>query len=440
MKTPRYKGYAFSNKPNLAAHDLIALQAAAEGMVLLKNTNQTLPMNKIKKVALFGKTSYNFIAGGTGSGEVNYKHAVSLQEGLEKAGYKIEPALEKFYTAFIDSVKSATKEDKKHALDFINEITISRNEVEQHAQKTDIAIITIGRNAGEGWDRKENDYFLLSEAEIKLVKEVSEVYHASGKKVIVVLNTGGVIETESWKNYPDAIVLAWQSGQQGGTALAQILKGEVNPSGKLAVSFPVKYADVPSSTTFPGEPADDPINSFYNDGIYVGYRYYDSFKVKPSYEFGYGLSYTDFGYSDLKVTFDENTMKATINVIVKNTGKKAGKEVVQIYLSAPNDQIEKPVQELKGFAKTRLLKPGESEMLTFELDGRLLASFWSGISSWVADAGKYTVKVGASSQDVRATADFILNTSKVVEKVNFVMQPNNFVKEISINDKDSVTN
>ena len=436
QKTPRFKGYAYTNKPDLEAHNQVALQAAAEGMVLLKNDGQTLPLSrKAKRIALFGKTSYNFIAGGTGSGEVNYKHAVSLQEGLETAGYRVAPQLETFYTAFIDSVKAQAKENKKHALDFIDEIAVTKAQIETQAKQTDLAIITIGRNAGEGWDRKEDDYFKLSANEVELIKNVCDIYHAAKKKVVVILNIGGVIETASWKSMPDAILLAWQSGQQGGTAVAGILKGTYNPSGKLAVSFPVNYADVPSAKSFPGEPVNDPINSYYTDGIYVGYRYYDSFNVAPSYEFGYGLSYTSFDYTNFKVDVNENPLKVTASITVTNTGKRAGKEIVELYLTAPTDEIEKPAQELKGFAKTRMLKPGESQTLTFELDGRLLASFWSGISSWVADKGTYTLKAGASSRNIKATQVFSLNKQHIVEQVNFILQPNAFVDEISSSNK-----
>lgn len=436
MRTPRFKGYAFSNQPDLAAHAAVARQAATEAVVLLKNEKNALPFKKEKKVALFGKTSYRFIAGGTGSGEVNYKHAVSLKEGLEKAGYKPLKSLENIYEKFIDSVIVNSKEEnKKQVLDFMTEMPVEESVIREQVKNSDVAIITIGRNAGEGWDRKENDYFVLSEAEQALIRNVSNAYRQAGKKTIVILNIGGVIETASWKSEPDAILLAWQTGQEGGDAIADLLRGKVSPSGKLAVTFPVKYADVPSAKSFPGEPVNDPINSFYDEGIYVGYRYYDTFGVQPSYEFGYGLSYTDFEYSGLKLSSNRFDGTMTVQVTVRNAGKAAGKEVVELYLSAPDQEIEKPEQELKAFGKTRLLKPGESETLTFTLDARALASFWSGRSAWVADAGEYKVKVGSSSRDIRANAVFTLDKPMVVEEVNYVMQPDRFVKELSIKDK-----
>ena len=256
----------------------------------------------------------------------------------------------------------------------------------------------------------------ITQIELDLVRDVSEVFHAANKKVIVILNVGGVWETASWRDYPDAILLAWHPGQEGGSALANIITGKVNPSGKLPDSFPLKYEDVPSADSFPGIPADDPVNSFYSEGIYVGYRYYDSFDVPVAYPFGYGMSYTTFAYSDLKLSSDTFSSKLEVSATIKNTGAVAGKEIVQLYLSAPQEALEKPEQELVGFAKTKLLQPGESQQLHFELDGRSLASFWSGISAWVADKGAYEVRVGASSKDIRLKASFTLPQDIVVEK------------------------
>ncbi len=193
----------------------------------------------------------------------------------------------------------------------------------------------------------------------------------------------------------------------------------------------MKYEDVPSATTFPGLPVEEPVNSFYTDGIYVGYRYYDSFNVPTAYEFGYGMSYTTFDYSNLKLSSTSFSSKMKVTVTVKNTGKVAGKEVAQLYLAAPSTEIEKPVQELKGFAKTKLLKPGESQQLSFELDERSLASFWSGISAWVADKGDYEVRIGASSKDIKLKVLFNLQKDIVVEEVHDVLYPNFMMKEIS---------
>lgn len=265
------------------------------------------------------------------------------------------------------------------------------------------------------------------------MQSVCEIYHNAGKKVVVVLNVGGVCETSSWRDHPDAILLAWQPGQEGGHAVADILKGKINPSGKLPDTFPLKYEDVPSAASFPGEPADNPVNSFYTEGIYVGYRYYDTFAKPAAYDFGYGLSYTTFEYSDLtlsSVNFDK-TLQVTVTV--RNSGKTAGKEVVQLYLAAPQQKMEKPVQELKGFAKTRLLQPGESQRITFTLDPHALASFQSGVSAWVAEAGSYEARIGASCKDIRLKASFNLAEPIMVEKVNDILYPNFNMQELCRN-------
>lgn len=431
VQTPRFKGYRYTNNPNLTAHALTALKAAEEGIILLSNKNKCLPLKKKNRVALFGKTSYSFIPGGTGSGEVNYNYTASLNETLKQSGFKVNASLESYYMHFADSLRTAAKEDNKHAVDFAKEPVLSLETIRSQTAQSDVAIVTLGRNAGEGWDRKEQDYFLLSNAEKNLVEEVCKSCHEQGKKVIVVLNIGSVIETTSWKELPDAILLAWQSGQKGADALAEIIRGNITPSGKLPVTFPEKYSDVPSATTFPGEPAADPINSFYNEGIYVGYRYYDSFNVTPSYAFGYGLSYTNFKYSNLQLNFDESALTLKGKVTLTNVGHYNGKEVVQVYLSAPTDNIERPEQELEAFVKTKELKPGESETVCFELHGRSLSSFWNDSSEWVADKGIYQIKVGASSKDIRLQGSFTLKQQHVIEKDHYVLQPNYEVKELS---------
>ncbi|MDP4238500.1 MAG: glycoside hydrolase family 3 C-terminal domain-containing protein [Bacteroidota bacterium] len=435
LRTPRYKGYAYSNKPNLEAHREISKNAATEGIVLLKNDKNALPFNNVKSVALFGKTSYRYIAGGTGSGEVNYQYATTINESFEKNGFKVAKPLEAIYKQFIDTVtKKVTKENPKFVVDFHAELPLGKEQVAAQVKKTDIAIITIGRNGGEGWERKLTE-FNLTDTEKQLIKDVSEAYHAAGKKAIVVLNIGGVVATADWRDYPDAILLAWQTGQEGANAMVDILKGKVNPSGKLPMSFPMSYSDVPSAKTFPGEPADNPVNAVYNEGIYVGYRYYDTFKVPTAYEFGYGLSYTQFQYSNIQLSGKEFNNEMTVKLTVKNTGKTAGKEAVELYLHAPNVEIEKPSQELKAFAKTGLLKPGESQEITLKLDTRSLASFWTNISSWVAEKGTYEVRIGASSKDIRLTSSFTLPQTVIVEKVHQVLYPNRPVTDLTVANK-----
>jgi len=456
LSSPSMKGFTPSLKPDLKAHARIARQAAGEGIVLLKNDNQTLPIRKNKKFALFGKISYHLIPFGTGSGSVrSYKYAVSVNEGLQAAGFKVIPEMETAYVALIEKIKrenlvppffdtpkhrkdngikgdQAPPHFKERLVAFSKEPSISVADILKYESKSDIAVITLGRSAGENY---ENGYLPISQVELDLVKNVSAVFHAAGKKVVVVLNVGGVWETASWRDYADAILLAWQPGQEGGHAVADIITGAVNPSGKLPDSFPMKYEDVPSASTFPGKPVEEPVNSFYKEGIYVGYRYYDSFNVPTAYEFGFGMSYTKFEYSDLKLSSTEFSSPIKVTVTVKNTGKVAGKEVAQLYLSAPDMEIEKPVQELKGFAKTKLLKPGESQQLSFELNERSLASFQSGISAWVADKGNYQIRIGASCQDIRIKGKFKLQKDIIVEKVHDVLYPNFMMKEMSRNNK-----
>ena len=432
MKTPHFRAYSFTNKPDLVAHALVSKNAASEGMVLLKNDNAALPFKNIKKVALFGKTSYRFIAGGTGSGEVNYEKAVTIKESFANNGFDVAKELEDVYINFIDTITKTAKNNRKDKflVDFHSELALDKSQILAQVQNSDIAIITIGRNAGEGSDRKVVD-FSLTTTEKQLIKDVSDAFHAANKKVIVVLNIGGVIATADWRNDPDAILLAWQSGQEGANAILDILKGKVNPSGKLTMSFPMAYSDVPSSKTFPGDPEINPINALYNEGIYVGYRFYETFKVPTAYEFGYGLSYTKFDYSNIQLSSTTFKNEIVAKVTVKNIGKTEGKEIVQLYLNAPNVEIEKPVQELKAFVKTRSLKPGESQELTFVLNPRSLASFWTGISSWVAEKGQYEVRIGSSSNDIRLKANFDLPSTVVVEKEHPVLYPNRKLKELT---------
>ncbi|MBC7778121.1 MAG: glycoside hydrolase family 3 C-terminal domain-containing protein [Phycisphaerae bacterium] len=433
LQTPTFKGYKASNKPDLTAHAQVARAAATEGMVLLKNEKNTLPIAKdAKKIAAFGNTSYDIITGGTGSGDVNEAYSVSLEAGLKNAGYTLDAGLQNAYSQYIVQAKAA-RPPKKTFFELqapIAEMTLNSAVIAEQAKSADFAIVTIGRNAGEFQDRKLEGDFYLTAAENELLKNVSELFHKAGKKVVVILNTGGVVEVASWRDQADAILLAWQGGQETGNAIADILTGKANPSGKLATTFPVDYPDAPSSKNFPGLPAEMPTEITYEDGIYVGYRYFDSFGVKPAYEFGYGLSYSKFEYKNLKINTKQFSKKLTATVEVVNTGKIAGKEVVQVYLSAPSKKLDKPTQELRAFAKTKLLKPGEKQTLSFTLEARDLASFDPAVSAWVAEAGSYTLKVAASSRDTRQTAQFSLAKDMTVEKTNKVLAPQGKINEL----------
>lgn len=445
LQTPRFKGYKFSNKPDLKSNADVTRQTATEGMVLLKNESSALPLaSDIKKIAVFGNTSYEIITGGTGSGDVNEAYSVSLVEGLRNAGYTLNQNLMDLYESYLKAVKEGKSRSRGMFMGEIPvpELVVYKDLATSMANVADAAIITIGRNSGEGFDRKaEKGDFYLTDTEIDVIKTVSDAFHSKNKKVVVILNIGGVIETASWKNYPDAILLAWQGGQETGNSIADVILGKVNPSGKLASTFPVEYDDVPSAKNFPGkvigqaaqqQGEQDMISSFmrphasevtYEEGIYVGYRYYNTFNVPVSYEFGYGLSYTKFEYSNLKLSSGTFSKSLTVSVDVKNTGKVAGKEVVQLYLAAPAGRLHKPESELKGFAKTNLLQPGEIQTLTFVLDPMSLASFDEATSSWIAEAGKYTVKIGASSRDIKLTGQFNLPKNITVKKETPALAP-----------------
>ncbi len=447
LQSPSFKKYKYNNQPDLKAHAAIAREAAAEGMVLLKNANNALPFASIKNIALFGNNGYDLIAGGTGSGDVNKAYKVSLYQGLINAGYNIDAVTVEAYKNYIADYN--TKHPKKDFFqEFSNptppapEFEVDDNIIKTKALNTDVAVIVIGRNAGEGKDRKIDDDFNLSATEQALIKNVADAFHAQNKKVIVVLNIGGVIETVSWRDKVDGILLAWQPGLEGGNAIADILSGKVNPSGRLATTFPVKYEDVPSAKNFPGKEFPEkattgnfgmkqiPAEVTYEEGIYVGYRYYNTFNVKPAYEFGYGLSYCNFTFGNLKLSSSTFNKDITATIAITNQGKYAGKEVVEMYITAPVNNIDKPAAELKAFAKTKLLKPGETQTLKFTLTATDLASFYTDKEEWVADAGKYTVKAGASSTDIRLKASFNLENEIVVEKVNKALSPKTNISEL----------
>jgi len=424
LLSPSNNKYCYSNIPDLKSHALVARDAAAESFVLLKN-KEALPLKEKKNIALFGTASYNTYIGGTGSGDVYEAYSVSISEGLVNSGNTLNKEIYEIYNKYIEQEKIANANEFKPGMGtafFLSELNISENVIEKAATESEIAIFTIGRNAGEGEDRKIDD-FLLSDMEKSLIKQIARVFHAQNKKVIILINSGGVVETVSWKDQVDAVLLVWQPGQEGGNAVADVLSGKVNPSGKLPMTFPVRYQDIPSSKNFPGTPENKPKKVIYEEGIYVGYRYFNSFDIEPSFPFGYGLSYTLFEYSNIKLsssTFDDSIQ---VQVMIKNTGKTSGKEVVQLYLSAPVNRIDKPNEELKGFAKTKLLSPGESETISFVLKATDLASFDTQQTAWIADAGEYKIKIGSSCKRIEQMASFNLAKDVVVEKVNKALSP-----------------
>ncbi len=429
LASRKMQQYAYQNNPDLKAHAQTAQQSASEGIVLLKNEN-TLPLQNKKNVALFGVTSYDFIAGGTGSGDVNEAYTVSLGEGLKNKGYEINKAIEKSFEAHkAANAKAFVKPvGMKAMFQMYNppQWIPSSEEIAQSLSSAEIGIITIGRNSGEGADRKEKDDFLLTSMEQQLIEVTCKAFHEAGKKVVVVLNIGGVIETASWKNLPDAIVLAWQGGQEGGNAVANVLSGEINPSGKLPMTFPIHLNDHASTANFPLDskpmgifdmigtpgtrPEKDQVRNYdytnYEEGIYVGYRHFDKAKIEVSYPFGYGLSYTQFKYSDMAVAVLNDTMK--VDLTITNTGEIKGKEVVQIYSSKPDSKIDRPVQELKAFAKTANLEPGASVNLIFKIPVHDLTYWSEEAAKWTLEKGQYIVHASSSSRDIRLSKDVII--------------------------------
>ena len=452
VKTPRFNKYEYSNKPEIEAHAQLVREAAPEGMVLLEN-NGVLPLNGVKTVALYGTGSYDFIAGGTGSGNVNKPYIRNVAEGLTENGFVVNQDIQKWYEQYIAYAKTTNKNNGGLSgvllgEAVIPEMAVNRDYFERMEPQTDIAIFTLSRNAGEGGDRyaKDGDWTITG-LEREMIQNLADIYHAAGKKFVVVLNIGGVIETASWKHIPDAILLAWTPGQEGGLAVADILCGKANPSGKLPMTFPVSYLDIPSSHNFPynyknvqtgmwdflwGGPKRQTKNvdyTEYAEGIYVGYRYFQTADVPVSYPFGYGKSYTTFEYSKPVVKATADGFTATITV--KNTGSVAGKEAVQLYVTAPAGGLEKPAFELKGFAKTKTLAPGEAQTLTINVDKYTLASFNEATSAWETAAGTYKVMFGADAADIRGTGEYKLKKAESWP-VNNVLAPAQPVDELSL--------
>ena len=431
LKCPANNGNEPSYKPDLEKHAKLCRESAAEGMVLLKNDG-VFPA-KPARAALYGVYSYDMIAGGNGAAKVDPPYVVSLAEGLENAGIKVDSKLRGLYEAYARFVMQDLKTN--HVINVhvgdpqMPELDVEKDLIELSEPDSDMAIITIGRISGEARDRIHNKEFLIQKEEIKLIKDVCEVYHAAGKKVAVVLNICGPVETASWKKYPDAILCAWLPGEEAGNSIADVMTGKVNPSGRLPMTFPINYIDAKGAENFPynfisdranesvvhperrGLPLKDLAYTDYIEGIYVGYRYFCTEGKAVSYPFGYGLSYTSFEYSEPIVSIVGDKLSASVKVT--NTGSLAGKEAVGLYIKAPLGSFkDKPSRELKEFGKTRLLQPGESETLNFSVPVRQLASFNSEKSRWETAKGDYTAYFGANSEKSEAEATFTVTSAR----------------------------
>jgi beta-glucosidase len=403
IKTPTFKGQygdksQFKNKTTLSKelsvkHNELSENLASEGITLLKNENNTLPLDTSNKVAISGKNAFEnsgIIYEGNGSATVNVdsNDIVSLIDGLQNAGYTVVSQLNN------------------------NNIVegISAQNADSLAATTDVGVVSIGLEGHEGSDYSS---MKLSSDQINLIKTIGQSYHNVNKKTVVLLNTATPIEVASWSQYADAILWLGLPGSKGANAIGKIMNGTVNPSGKLTVTWPEKYTDVPDSSYFP-EDASTAIE--YKEGVYVGYRYYDSKKVTPFYRFGHGLSYTTFAYNNLKldshkINLSDNNAELTLTVAVKNTGNVAGKEIAQLYLKDENSSLDRPAKELKGFIKTKLLEPGQTQTLEFKITQKDLSFYDESNRIWVAEPGKFMVYVGGTSdlnilQEKGVTATF----------------------------------
>lgn len=448
VKTHNFKGYQYGNEPNLKAHAQIVREVGADGIVLLKN-NGILPLTG-KRVALFGCTSYDWISGGSGFGGTSVGHyTVSLIEGMRSAGYEVYKPLISIYKQHIASEEKRLFPNGRPPFSITpparaEEKAFTAEEMNDAIDGSDVAIISLGRKSGEAADRSEADFY-LKEGESQLIKTVSEAYHAKGKKVIVLLDICSPIDVASWQDQIDALVCTWQGGQESGFSIADVLSGKVNPSGKLPMTFQIKYGDAYADKNFPANVDDKTLGAMfmwgydkdkapeernpeanidytnYEEDIYVGYRYFDSFGKNVAYPFGFGLSYTTFSYDNMNV--NEAGGVYTVKVDVKNTGSRAGRNVVELFVAAPNSKkLNKPEKELRNYAKTKNLKPGETETITMQVKTEDLASFNEKASAWKTDAGDYTFMICSSANDIEAKA-----TAKVkpwTKKVHNVMQPN----------------
>lgn len=426
--------FSASKSPEISARETRNMERsrkiASQGMVLLKN-NGVLPVTETgKRIALFGNGARRTVKGGTGSGDVNSRSVTSVEQGLEAAGFTVatkgwldryDEAVEASRKAYFADFAAVVKKDGQSAFmqlfnnPFMEPAIIPVTGEDVEAAEADTAVYVIARNSGEGKDRRpvEGEYELF-QVEKDAIRLLGERYG----KLIVVLNVGSVIDTKFLREEEgiDAILLMSQAGNIGGHALADVLTGKVTPSGKLTATWAEDYLDYPCADKFSHMNGD--INDeYYTEGIYVGYRYFDTFNVTPAYPFGYGGSYTDFAVETESVEADGNSV--TVKVKVTNSGSTyAGKEVVQVYYSAPAGKLAKPWQELAAYKKTRLLAPGESQELAITYPVKAMASYDEGRAAWVLEAGTYYVRVGKSSRDTAVAAALALDKEAVTEKLS----------------------
>lgn len=445
------KIYASTN-PDITQREIDNAQKArimaGECMVLLKNENSVLPLSKNIKIALYGNGARNTIKGGTGSGDVNTRSNTNIENGLKEAGFDVtttewinrnEKVRSEAKEIFLKKAREEADRDGRDIVFVIFDHPFEEPEIvdvtdeDIKKSETDTAVFVISRNSGEGADRQnvKGDYQLF-DSEVKALKRLTEAY----KKVVVVLNVGGLIQMKEIQemNGISSILLMSQLGNLGGKALADVLLGDVNPSGRLSDTWAENYMDYPSSAEFSfnnGNVNDD----YYKDGIYVGYRYFDSCEKKVVYPFGFGLSYTEFKQEVVDV--QQKGDQLVTSVKVTNTGKVAGKDVVQIYVSAPDGKLEKPYQELKGFAKTSNLPAGKSEIVNIYIQFNNFSSYFEEKAAWIIEKGLYIVRAGKNSRDTVAAATVTFEQDFVCETCQNVLKLDCDMKDITISKKIS---
>lgn len=422
----------------------IAYRAALESIVMLKNDG-ALPF-KDNKVAAYGSGVSVTIKGGTGSGEVNERKSISIFEGLQNKGFevtnhKLNADYEKMYAqAQIDFVKSQRKKVYTHLPQMMSIIfnpfqapefyDITDSEIAKN--DTDNCIYVISRQAGEGGDRKaEKSDLFITDYERKTITKLAKTY----KNFVLIINAGSQLDMAFIDEIEgiNAILFICQLGTQGGNAVADILMGNVSPSGKLADTWAMQYSDIPFSDEYSylnGNVKDE----FYKEGIYVGYRYFDSFGVAPRYPFGFGLSYTDFEIKSTKAINDKS--KITVTADVKNIGAMAGKEVVQLYASAPNGSIDKEYQKLVAFTKTSEIKAGSSESVTAQFDMTQMASYDEKRASYVLEKGDYIIRIGNSSRNTKPFAAIHIEDEIIVSKHDNILPKRKEFEELKSSDRE----
>ncbi|MBQ8224749.1 MAG: glycoside hydrolase family 3 C-terminal domain-containing protein [Bacteroides sp.] len=444
VKTPSFNNYQHSNNPDLQAHAQVTREVASEGFVLLKNEVEALPMKAGSEIALFGVGSYDFIAGGRGSGDVNKAYVVDLREGLLANNLHLDAELDKQYTQHIQEEKARIAPMDAHRRWTVytlrpNEIRDPRTLVQGSSKRADLAIVTISRHAAEGFERHVERDFNLRIDERALLNEVSREFRAAGKPVVVVLNVSGPVEIASWRDKADAILVCWMPGQEGGNSVADVLLGRQSPSGHLPMSFPMSYADVPSQN-FPVNVPENGLNqSFenfsrvhkyydqpnidytnYEEDIYVGYRHYATRGVEVAYPFGYGLTYSAFNLTDMKV--EQSEQEILVSCLITNTGKHAAKQVVQLYSTELAPSTDRPLIELRGYSKTPTLQPGESHTVTIRITPEDLATYSEADVAWKLSAGDYRLSLGFSSSELLQTKDIHIQSEKL-RPVSDILKP-----------------